>query len=384
MLDWFLGRCIIKPILHLSTDFQYQNLYPSLVKGLNVGGVEQLVFIQHRGPRDVKQKYIYPGASTKVSYSYSWWMKFFFGARNLKIFGDLKKSDLLKKKPVIMAYFLMTDGAVAYRANKMFGTPYVVSVRNTDISHYLKYRPWLKPLARKILIGAEKVIFVSPSYITAIKENLGARFYETFVAGKVDIIGNIVNDLWFDLPLNKSMPGNRLKLIYVGEFSKNKRIEETIQAFRILKKKINVSLTLVGNYGDNCQAIAKLSSKHSEIVIYDKICNPLELISLVEKHDIFVMPSKAETFGMVYVEAMSRGLPIVYTKNQGIDGYFPDGTVGYSVSDPIAKNIADRVIDIINNYMEISSAARTSSHLFLRSSIIKKYLRVFKNLGESL
>ena len=375
---------MIKPILHLSTDFQYQNLYPNLVKGLNVGGVEQLVFIQHRGARDVKQKYSYLGAYTKVSYGYSWWMKFFFGARILKIFSDLKNSDLLEKHPIIMAYFLMTDGAVAYLANKTFGTPYIVSVRNTDISHYLKYRPWLKSLARKILMGAETVIFVSPSYIAAIKEHLGAGFYETYVAAKVAIIGNIVNDLWFDLPVNINMPDNRLKLIYVGEFSKNKRIEETIKAFVILKQKIDVSLTLVGNYGDNCEAIAKLSSKHSEIVIHDKLCDPLALISLVDQHDIFVMPSKSETFGMVYVEAMARGLPIVYTKGQGIDGYFPDGSVGYSVSNPIAKNIADRVIDIVNNYVDISSAARASSHLFLRSSIIEKYLKVFKSVGERL
>lgn len=40
------------------------------------------------------------------------------------------------------------------------------------------------------------------------------------------------------------------------------------------------------------------------------------------------MPSHKETFGLVYAEAMSQGLPIIYTKNQGFDGQFPDGYVG--------------------------------------------------------
>ena len=192
-----------------------------------------------------------------------------------------------------------------------------------------------------------------------------------------------MNDLWFDLPCKKNMLGDTLKLIYVGEFSKNKRIEETIEAFGLLKSQIDLSLTLVVNYGDNCRAIAKLASKHSGIVIYEKIDDPLELISLVDRHDIFVMPSKTETFGMVYVEAMSRGLPIIYTKNQGVDGYFPDGSVGYSVNNPIAKNIANRVMDIVNDYMNISTEARSSSRLFLKNSIVKKYLKVFESVSDN-
>lgn len=40
--------------------------------------------------------------------------------------------------------------------------------------------------------------------------------------------------------------------------------------------------------------------------------------------DIFVMPSKPETFGLVYVEALSQGLPILYAKGEGFDGYFDE------------------------------------------------------------
>ena len=43
------------------------------------------------------------------------------------------------------------------------------------------------------------------------------------------------------------------------------------------------------------------------------------------------MPSRYETFGLVYGEAMSQGLPIIYSKGQGVDGYFKEGTVGYGV-----------------------------------------------------
>ena len=49
---------------------------------------------------------------------------------------------------------------------------------------------------------------------------------------------------------------------------------------------------------------------------------------------VFAMPSIFETFGLVYLEALSQNLPVVYTKGQGIDGMF-DNTVGIGV-DPLS------------------------------------------------
>ena len=45
------------------------------------------------------------------------------------------------------------------------------------------------------------------------------------------------------------------------------------------------------------------------------------LKSYYERSDFFTMPSKAETFGLVYIEALLQGLPVMYTQNEGIDGF---------------------------------------------------------------
>ena len=49
----------IKELLHLSTDFQYQNLYKSIVKGMSELGFQQCIFIQHRGSLIKKYNYNY-------------------------------------------------------------------------------------------------------------------------------------------------------------------------------------------------------------------------------------------------------------------------------------------------------------------------------------
>ena len=47
--------------------------------------------------------------------------------------------------------------------------------------------------------------------------------------------------------------------------------------------------------------------------------------------DVLLVPSSAETFGLVYLEAMSQGVPVLYTRGQGFDGQFADGEVGWAV-----------------------------------------------------
>ena len=51
----------------------------------------------------------------------------------------------------------------------------------------------------------------------------------------------------------------------------------------------------------------------------------------MKEHQIFAMPSFNETFGLVYIEALSQNLPILYTKSEGIYKYFEEGHFGIGV-----------------------------------------------------
>ena len=70
--------------------------------------------------------------------------------------------------------------------------------------------------------------------------------------------------------------------------------------------------------------------------------------------DVLLVPSKMETFGMVYLEAMSQGVPVIYTRGQGFDGQFPEGEVGYSAACGDVREQADRLIQIVDGYAERS------------------------------
>lgn len=93
--------------------------------------------------------------------------------------------------------------------------------------------------------------------------------------------------------------------------------------------------------------------------------------------DIFVMPSHRETFGLVYIEAMSRGLPVVYTKGQGIDGFFEEGEIGYPVDPAETNAIVTAIENIIMNYSNISKNCIVNSKAFNWSSVSNEYIKLY-------
>jgi glycosyltransferase involved in cell wall biosynthesis len=91
------------------------------------------------------------------------------------------------------------------------------------------------------------------------------------------------------------------------------------------------------------------------------------------------MASFKETFGLVYFEAMSQGTPVIYSEGQGIDGYFPQGFIGYSV-DPHDFNDAKIKIELIlKNYESISKNCLISSTKISKKAIISAWVNIYNN-----
>ena len=66
------------------------------------------------------------------------------------------------------------------------------------------------------------------------------------------------------------------------------------------------------------------------------------------------MPSFTESFGLVYAEAMSQGLPVIYSKGQGFDNQFPEGMVGVHVSAYDAHDVAEGIEKVVNNFYQMT------------------------------
>jgi glycosyltransferase involved in cell wall biosynthesis len=70
------------------------------------------------------------------------------------------------------------------------------------------------------------------------------------------------------------------------------------------------------------------NKSESEVYMWGNLSR-VEVVNKLDESDCFIMISKGETFGLVYLEAMSRGLITIASRNEGMDGIIIDGQNGF-------------------------------------------------------
>ncbi|HDP77565.1 MAG TPA: glycosyltransferase family 4 protein [Mesotoga infera] len=131
------------------------------------------------------------------------------------------------------------------------------------------------------------------------------------------------------------------RLLIVCRLIKDKNVDSVIRATRRIP---DINLEIVGD-GPHMGALKRLSEK---IGVEDRVSftgrlNHSETLSRMRAADIFAMPSTRETFGMVYLEAMSKGCITIGSRNQGIDGTIVDGHNGFLVDAGDTEDLVRKV-----------------------------------------
>lgn len=367
-------------ILHINCNYIGTTLHQLMVENLEKLGYDNSVFVP---TYDKELSVIKPNNNVLVCECFKKWDRILFDYKQQKILSALESNYRVKDYDLIHAYTLFTDGNCARKLSNKYGIPYVVAVRNTDVNAFFRLMPHLRKRGIKTMLDAKAVFFLSESYRKQVFEKYIPEKYQDAIQKKSHIIPNGIDDFWFSNPpesINKI--DNAIKLIYAGRIDHNKNIPTTQKAATILRERgYNVSLTVVGKVADE---------KVYEMVKKDPYteCLPAKpkesLVELYRNHNIFVMPSFTESFGLVYAEAMSQGLPVIYSEGQGFDNQFPEGTVGYHVSAYDATSVADGIEKVINNFSDIISNTISYSRIFNWKEISEKYDAIYKTInGES-
>lgn len=382
-------------ILHISNSYGGTKVYENLYTQLDKLGVRQTVFVPLNAANHSRvgnQMIDFQTEGSKIIYStvLKPRHRFLYMDKINTIVKDLKKTVDLSRIDAIHASTLCLDGAVAYKLHKELGLPYMCAIRNTDVNNYYKVFKWRRGFFSKILKAANKIVFISPKY----KENFLGEIIPADVRKEIEervmVIPNGVSNVFLE---NKSMEhktfDGKLNLIFVAAFYKGKGLVETIQALESLRNKgYKITLNAIGKglpnrphdkeYEKQVDALAN----GKDWVKTQTFKKPEEIIAEMRQANAFVMVSKPETFGLVYVEALSQHLPIIYAKGQGFDGYYPEGFVGYPAEAGNIESIVEKIESLIKNYSQIANNVE-SLNLdadFDWSNIGKKYLNIYKTL----
>ncbi len=364
-------------VLYINGNYPNHSLHSELVFKLAELENDITVFVPMCGK---ERDGLYPCNHPKVRIIYSDCLnypdKVFFFFKTHKIARIIEQLVDLSKVDCILAGTVYSDGVVAFLLHQKYKIPFSVAVRETDVTYQMRYRPYLNGYMKQLLNQAERVIFLSPTY---------KRYFKKFGMDqeKYTVIPNAVNDFWFQNPPQDRVIHNPVSLVFIGEISKRKNVGTVISTIAELNKRsIETEFHIVGS-GDeegNCRALAKRLGIEKQVFFHGWQNRMDKIKMFYDQADIFIMLSHRETFGTVYIEAMSQGLPVLYTKGQGIDGYFEEGRVGYACDSTDVDDAADIVMKILDSYPAMSHNCVKESQVFKWDVVAKQYLAVINTM----
>lgn len=133
-------------------------------------------------------------------------------------------------------------------------------------------------------------------------------------------------------------PSKPLKILFVGQLGVTKGLPYLLDAIKKLGH--SVELTLVGKPASYVCAI--LSNVLATYCWIESLSHN-QVLEEMRKHDVFVFPSLFDGFGLVVLEAMSQGLPVIVTSNAGVADVVEDGVDGFIVPIRSSEAIAEKL-----------------------------------------
>lgn len=178
---------------------------------------------------------------------------------------------------------------------------------------------------------------------------------------------------------------DELILGFVGRLQEDKGILDYIQACKKLSNKYNLKAFIIG-YGPLAETVNSLVENDSSFIY---ICgvNQIDLPIYYRKFDLFCFPSKrnTESLGLVGIEAMACGTPVVGTNIGGIPSYLEDRKNGFLIS---VNDIEIGLIKAVEEYSSFDDNAKSnmigyaikSSKRFCRETVCMELSHAFDNL----
>lgn len=188
--------------------------------------------------------------------------------------------------------------------------PVVLSEHHTDFMEG-KVRGYDAGLARLAMRRADLVCPVSP----LLERHL--RVLEP--RGRYEAVPNVVDVNAFAAP-RKGRAGGPVRLVVVALLSPQKGIEYLLRALPALREAVgDVRLDVVGD-GPSRAELEALASREASpgVVTFHGLQGRERIAELLHASDVFVLPSLVESFGVVLVEALAAGLPVVTTREVGL------------------------------------------------------------------
>ena len=260
-----------------------------------------------------------------------------------------KAADLLWKKitadgwrpDVIHSHF----GAGFLPAAKREGIPWVFTEHSSDANHD-DISEKEKRREAAIYPRADRLVCVSSALARRIEAHTGIR---------PAVISNIADLEAFAVPERKERGRDVFRFVSAGNLIRGKGFDVLIRAFARLESPAELTIIGDGPEEDSLRALAAEQGMGGSVTFTGRLSRR-EMAEIYGRSDAFVLASEAETFGVVFIEAMACGLPVIATRCGGPEDFVDDSN-GLLVPVGDADAIASAMEEMIRRRVSFDDEA---------------------------
>ena len=180
---------------------------------------------------------------------------------------------------------------------------------------------------------------------------------------------------------NLAKPDERV-IMHISNFRPVKNIKSIIKVFCNINSKVKSKLIFAGDGPE----MSKILNMVNKLKLGDRVIflgRQEDIIPLLNISDLYMLPSKSESFGLSALEAMSCEVPVIGSSIGGLKEVVEDGVSGFICDPDDIEKMSKSAISVLTSKKrrtEMGIAARKRAKVFDSGSIIDKYIEYYKKI----
>jgi len=310
---------------------------------------------------------------------------FEYAPYELNLTSKLVDVAIHEKLNILHVHYAIPHASAAVNAKQILATygihiPIVTTLHGTDITLLGKDKSF-KPVIEYAINQSDAV--------TAVSQNLKQETLLNFkIKDEIKVIPNFIDMSLYKQERNQLLRDKFAKkeeaiLVHISNFRKVKRVQDVVKIFEKVNKQVSSKLFMIGDGPERLKAeqlCRKLGiAKHVRFLGKLKVIEKFLCIA-----DVFVLPSKTESFGLVALEAMASKVAVISTNSGGLPEVNIDGETGYLSDVADVNKMANDTIYLLKDADKLNqfkNNALAHAKTFDLPNILPQYEAVYQELS---
>jgi len=287
---------------------------------------------------------------------------------------------IFQRVTIINAHWLIPQGFVGVLVKFLTGRKLVITVHGSDV---LSLNGGIMRKIKRFTLRHADVVCVNSSVTLAACQSLYERDYTLIPVGiDVEQFSHAVASA----ALKKQYQLTDFTLLFVGRLSKEKGIVYLLQAIKALQasgKKFKAIIVGSGPLEAELKQYITDNKLDASITMAGWVDNS-DLPVYYKTADLMVGPSLYEAQGLVFLEALAAGLPVITTNAGGTKDFIKNNVNGFLVDPKSPEQIVDRITTLYDDRELLKKLAQAASHSvrekYSQKAAATRYIHTFKEL----